>query len=298
MVSVPARRDQVMYAQQRGLSLAKACTLMSVSRSALRYESRMHAKDAPVVEAMRRFSAQYPRFGYRRINIYLERDGMPMSFDRTHRIWQRNGLQVPRKRPRKRIAAVRPRPQPATGPNQVWAYDFVFDACANGQQLKCLTIVDEWTHESLAIDVQGSIRAGRVVDVLTRLVSEHGAPKHLRSDNGPEFVSHAVLRWLRSAGIDTVLNDPGKPWQNGTNESFNGKFRDECLGMEWFRNRTEAKVVIEGWRVHYNEDRPHSSIAYMTPSAFKKQEAKKAKMAEKEDRQNLKSTPNAEAVLN
>ncbi len=298
MVSVPARREQVLYAHKRGLSLVKSCTLLSVSRSALRYESRMRAKDAPVIKAMRRYSEQFPRFGYRRINIYLEREGMQMSFDRTHRIWRQNDLQVPRKRPRKRIAASRPRPQPATGPNQVWAYDFVFDACANHQQLKCLTIVDEWTHECLAIDVQGSIRAGRVIEVLERLISEHGAPKHLRSDNGPEFVSHAVLRWLKNANIDTVLNDPGKPWQNGTNESFNGKFRDECLGMEWFRNRMEAKAVIEGWRVHYNVDRPHSSIGYLTPKAFKKQEAKKARKAKDEEQQDEKSNPTAGAVLN
>ena len=297
MVSVPARREQVMYAHRRGLSLAKSCTLLSVSRSALRYESRMDAKDAPVIEAMRRYSAQFPRFGYRRINIYLEREGLQMSFDRTHRIWRQNDLQVPRKRPRKRIAGSRPRPQPATGPNQVWAYDFVFDACANHQQLKCLTIVDEWTHECLAIDVQGSIRAGRVIEVLTRLVSERGAPKHLRSDNGPEFVSRAVLNWLKDANIDTVLNDPGKPWQNGTNESFNGKFRDECLGMEWFRNRMEAKAVIEDWRVHFNEDRPHSSVGYKTPKAFRRQEEEKARMA-KDEQHEENSNPTAAAVLN
>ena len=297
MVSVPARREQVMYAHRRGLSLAKSCTLLSVSRSALRYESRMDAKDAPVIEAMRRYSAQFPRFGYRRINIYLEREGLQMSFDRTHRIWRQNDLQVPRKRPRKRIAGSRPRPQPATGPNQVWAYDFVFDACANHQQLKCLTIVDEWTHECLAIDVQGSIRAGRVIEVLTRLVSERGAPKHLRSDNGPEFVSRAVLNWLKDANIDTVLNDPGKPWQNGTNESFNGKCRDECLSMEWFRNRTEAKAVIEDWRVHFNEDRPHSSVGYKTPKVFRMQEEEKARMAKHEQHEE-NSNPTAVAVLN
>lgn len=298
MVSVPARREQVLYAHKRGLSLTTSCTLMSVARSTLRYGSRMAIKDAPVIAAMRRYSAQFPRFGYRRINIYLEREGLPMSFDRTHRIWRQNDLQVPRKRPRKRIATGRPRPQPAAGPNQVWAYDFVFDACANGQQLKCLTVVDEWTHECLAIDVQGSIRAGRVIEVLARLVSERGAPTHLRSDNGPEFVSHAVLRWLKDAGIDTVLNDPGKPWQNGTNESFNGKFRDECLGMEWFRHRTEAKVVIGDWRVHYNEDRPHSSINYRTPKVFREQEVEKARKANEHELQDPKSNPTAAAVLN
>ena len=156
----------------------------------------------------------------------------------------------------------------ATVANEVWAYDFVFDACANGQQLKCLTVIDEYTRESLAIDVAGSIRSGRVIEVLTRLVSQHGAPKHLRSD-GPEFVSKALLKWLVAINIDIALSDPGKPWQNGADESFNGKFRDECLSLEWFRNRAEAKIVIEKWRQHYNEVRPHSSLQYQTPVQFK-----------------------------
>jgi putative transposase len=145
----------------------------------------------------------------------------------------------------------------------------VFDACANGQQLKCLTVIDEHTRESLAIDVAASIRSGRLIEVLTKLVSEHGAPKYLRSDNGPEFVSKAVLKWLLQSNIDTALIDPGKPWQNGADESFNGKFRDECLSLEWFRNRAEAKIVIENWRRHYNEVRPHSSLSYQTPVEFK-----------------------------
>ena len=132
--------------------------------------------------------------------------------------------------------------------NQVWAYDFVFDACANGQQLKCLTVVDEYTRECLAIDVAGSIRSNRVIDVVSQLISTRGAPQTLRSDNGPEFVSRALLRWALKNELGMALIDPGKPWQNGTAESFNGKFRDECLSMEWFRVRQEAKVVIESWR--------------------------------------------------
>jgi putative transposase len=153
----------------------------------------------------------------------------------------------------------------------VWAYDFVFDATAEGQQIKCLTVVDEFTHECLAIDVAGSIRSKRVIEVLSRLISLHGAPLFLRSDNGPEFVSHAILEWIAQSGIGTALIDPGKPWQNGTNESFNGKFRDECLSLEWFRSRAEAIVVIESWRRHYNAVRPHSSLAYLTPQEFKQQ---------------------------
>jgi putative transposase len=145
-------------------------------------------RDAPVLEAMRRLAAQHPRYGYRRSRIFLKREGHVMSPDRTHRCWRQAGLQVPRRRPRQRVAVKRPRPLPALGANHVWAYDFVFDTCANGQSLKCLTIVDEWTRECLAIDVAGGIRSSRVIEVLTRLVSLHGTPRYLRSDNGPEFV--------------------------------------------------------------------------------------------------------------
>jgi putative transposase len=272
MVSAPGRRRQVAYVQARGLSVRRACALLSVARSSLRYESRLAVRDAPVLGVMRELASQYPRYGYRRIQVFLRRRGHVMSADRTYRLWSLAGLQVPRKRPRRRVAASRPRPLAPGGAGEVWAYDFVFDACANGQQLKCLTIVDEFTKECLAIDVAGSIRSGRVIEVLSKLVSTHGAPKYLRSDNGPEFVARKILRWLTlEARIDTAHIDPGKPWQNGLNESFNGKFRDECLSMEWFKNRLDAKIVIEAWRQHYNEVRPHSSLGQLTPLEFKQQ---------------------------
>ena len=270
MVSAPARRQAVELAHHRGLSYRRACALFRVARSTLQYRSRLAERDAPVIARMRGMAAQYPRYGYRRIRIFLEREGLRMGADRAHRLWRVAGLQVPRKRPRRRVAASRPRPVPATGANQVWAYDFVFDWCADGQQLKCLTVVDEWTRECLAIDVGRSIRSHRVIEVLARLISVRGAPLYLRSDNGPEFVSAAILRWLSDNGIDTAHIAPGKPWQNGTDESFNGKFRDECLSQEWFRNRAEAKSTIEAWRVHYNRVRPHSSLAYLTPNEFKR----------------------------
>lgn len=269
MVSASVRRQQIAFVCQRGRSVRRACALLSVARSTVGYESRLTVRDAPAVAAMRELAAHYPRYGYRRIQVFLGREGHVMSVDRAHRLWRLHRLQVPKKRPRRRVAASRPRPLPATDIGQVWAYDFVFDACANGQQLKCLTVVDEFTRECLAIDVAGSIRSGRVIEVLSRLVSIHGSPQHLRSDNGPEFVSRAVLKWLTQANIDTAHIDPGKPWQNGSNESFNGKFRDECLSMEWFRNRIDAKIVIEQFRRQYNEVRPHSSLGQLTPAEFK-----------------------------
>ena len=269
MVSSQARREQAALACERGHSKRRACELMAIARSGLGYCSVRAERDRPTLEAMKRLAAQYPRYGYRRIRVFLRREGHSMSRHRAHRLWRLASLQLPRRRPRRRVAASRPRPLPATGPNHVWAYDFVFDACANGQQLKCLTVIDEFTRECLAIDVAGSIRSGRVIEVLARLISERGAPRYLRSDNGPEFVSHAILEWLGKERIETALIDPGKPWQNGDNESVNGKFRDECLSLEWFRSREEARVVIETWRRHYNHVRPHSSLEDLTPIEFK-----------------------------
>lgn len=271
MVSLPARRHQVGYLVGRGISQRRACRLIGVARSALRYESRIEAKDAPVIEAMKRLSGQYTRYGYRRIRIFLGREGHEMSCSRAERLWRKAKLQLPAKRRRKRVSSSRPRPLPPRAANHVWAYDFVFDACANGQQIKCLSIVDEFTRECLAVDVAGSIRSARVIDILGRLMSERGAPAFIRSDNGPEFVSTAILKWLADNKIETAHIEPGKPWQNGTNESFNGRLRDECLNVEWFRTRREARVLIEAWRQHYNAVRPHMSLNYLTPLEFSRQ---------------------------
>ena len=189
MVGARVRRQQVAYAEGRGLSRRRACALLSVARSTLGYVSRLVARDAAVLPPMRTLAAQYPRYGYRTIRIFLERQGHAMSADRMYRLWRQEGLQVPKKRPRRRVATSRPRPLPPTAINHVWAYDFVFDTCADGRTLKCLTVIDEFTRECLAIDVAGGIRSGRVIEVLTQLVSVHGAPRYLRSDNGPEFVA-------------------------------------------------------------------------------------------------------------
>lgn len=281
MVSAQGRRKQVAYAKSRGLSKRRACALLNVARSGLDLESKRDKADAPVLVHMRSLAAQYPRYGYRFIRTFMERDGFPMSFKRCYRLWRKAKLQVPRKRGRRRVAGSRPRPTPPQAQNHVWAIDFVHDHCANGQKLKCLTIVDEWTRESLAIDVSGSIRSRRVVEVLSQLVSVRGAPSFLRSDNGPEFIAAAILHWASAEKIQTALIDPGKPWQNGMNESFNDKFREECLSLEWFRSRAEAVVVIETWRRHYNEVRPHSSLGYLTPHQFKQKQSPKRSTCER-----------------
>lgn len=268
MVSAQARRDQVQYARGRGLSRRFACALMGVSSSSLDYQCRRAASDAELRAELAALAAKHIRRGYRFAYAHLRRSGKVVNHKRVERLWRLAGHSVPRRRPRRKIrsgAVVQP---VACGINSVWAYDFVFDRCANGQVLKCLTIIDEFTRECLAIDVAASIRSDRVIEVLSRLISVRGAPRRLRSDNGPEFVASAVKDWLAQQHVDTVYIEPGKPWQNAYAESFNSRFRDECLNVEWFFNRREASVLIEAWRRQYNEERPHGSLNNRTPAEF------------------------------
>ena len=157
----------------------------------------------------------------------------------------------------------------ATRANQVWTYDFVFDQSLSGKSLKMLTLIDEYTRECLAVEVGVSIKGERVRQILQRVCADMGKPEQIRSDNGSEFISTAVGGWLTENDIKPLFIEPGKPWQNGKCESFNGKLRDECLSREWFSSVKEAQVVIEGWRCFYNQERPHSSLEYMTPLEFK-----------------------------
>jgi putative transposase len=231
--------------------------------------SRMKEKDVRLASRLRLIARTHTRYGYRRATALIKQEGEVINPKRVYRLWRKEGFSLPRRRPRKRVGTVSLRPLAPKQVGKVWAYDFVFDSCANGQKLKMLTVVDEWTRESLAIEVEGRINSPRIIEVLERLMSLHGQPQYLRSDNGPEFVAKKVKDWLKKSGVETAYIEGGKPWQNGLNESFNGKLRDECLNLEWFANRAEAKVVIEKWRKHYNEKRPHSSLGYKTPAQFR-----------------------------
>ncbi len=270
MVSARGRRGQVCFARAKGLSLRRACALLHVARSTIHYRSRIQARDEKLRQQLSTIAQQHPRYGYRRAWALLRRTEV-INIKRVQRVWGAAQLQVPQRKPRRRIQGGTARPRTPTQPNEVWAYDFIHDRCANGQKLKLLTVVDEWTRECLAIKVDGRLTATRVIQVLNELIRRHGPPRYVRSDNGPEFIAHAVRTWLTDSGIQTAYIDAGKPWQNGTNESFNGKFRDECLNLEWFRHRTEARILIEQWRWQYNEQRPHSSLGYRTPSQVRQQ---------------------------
>jgi putative transposase len=254
---------------KKSCSTRRACALVQVSRSTLNYRQRLPDKDANLSQRLREIAARHSRYGYRRATAVLRQEGEVINAKRVYRLWRKNELVLPRRRPRKRVSRSSPRPLAVERPRQVWAYDFIFDGCANGQKLKMLTVVDEWTRECLAIEVGAPIHSGKVLEVLGKLMSVHGQPEYLRSDNGPEFVARQVKDGLKKSGVQTAYIEGGKPWQNGVNESFNGKFRDECLNVEWFKNRGEAKVVIEQWRRHDNERRPHSSLGYQTPAQFR-----------------------------
>lgn len=264
MVSAQARRQQVDYAVGRGASVRRSCALLRVSRSALGYVSTMLARDAELSGELTRIAGANASYGHRFAWALLH-PTMRVNRKRVRRVWRMLGLHVRRKK-RRKIRTGLARKLVASGPNQIWAYDFVHDTCANGQAIKALTVVDEWTRECLAIEVGSSLTAERVIAVLERLFEQYGTPQVLRSDNGPEFIARALKIWALLKHSDTATIEPGKPWQNGSVESFNGTFRRECLNAELFAHLREAKILIEQWRWQYNTQRPHSSLGYRRPA--------------------------------
>ena len=252
-----------------GVAERRACRVAEQCRSTQRYQEIRTAKDSDLVERIVDLACQYGRYGYRMITGLLRLEGIPVNHKRVERIWRQEGLKVPKKQPKRRRlwlndgSCVRLR---ADHPNHVWSYDFVKDATSDGRSFRVLTVIDEYTRECLALKVARSLKADDVQECLMELFVSRGLPEYIRSDNGSEFTSDMVKGWLDKLKVKTLFIEPGSPWENGYNESFNGKFRNECLNGEVFDRILEAQVVIEIWRKVYNTKRPHSSLGYRPPA--------------------------------
>ena len=242
-----------------------ACELMSIPRSSCRYLSRRD--DSILRQQLIELAHEKPRFGYRRLHILLRRTGQRVNHKRVQRVYRAAGLCVRRIR-RKRLTRSYVQRQPLSAPNQEWAIDFASDIAASGQRLRVFSVVDAFTRECLALETDTSMPSRRVTRVLQRIINLRGAPQFLRSDNGPEVSSRHYLAWCVERRIGTIHIQPGKPTQNGHVESFHGRFRDECLNASWFWNLWDARRKIAGWRIDYNQQRPHSSLDYRTPEEF------------------------------
>jgi len=260
----------VSHVRQRyGLSERKACRYLGQPRSTQRRRLVTPEDEAALTADIVKLAGRYGRYGYRRITAMLRSDGWSVNHKRVERIWRREGLKVPNKQPKRgRLwlndgSCIRLRP---CWPNHVWSYDFVTDHTHDGKRFRMLTVIDEFTRRCLAIVVERRLRSDDVLHCLTELFIDHGPPDHIRSDNGSEFTAKAVRSWLARIGVKTLFIEPGSPWENGYNESFNSKLRDELLNGEIFYTLPEAKVLIERWRQHYNTVRPHSSLGYRPPA--------------------------------
>ena len=261
-----------MLRHRFGVSERRACTVVGLHRSTQRLTPPPVTDEETELRAfLREFSTRRPRWGWRRAAKHARREGRRVNDKRIRRLWREEGLRVPQKRRKKRLTGVGVHvgAMCPIRPNVLWAMDFQFDTTVDGRTLKLLNIIDEFTRECLAIDIDRSIDADQVVAVLDRLVIERGGPPvYVRFDNGPEFVAHAVADWCRFNDCGSVFIDPGSPWQNAWIESFNGKLRDELLNAWQFDSLLEARVIIEDWRIDYNWNRPHTAHGDLTPSEF------------------------------
>ena len=255
-----------MFLVKRELSQRRACELLGVSRRWLCY--RGCRTDDPVLPRLKELAARHPRYGYRRLHVLLRREGVKVNVKRVRRLCVLHGLKLPAKRRRKRRGVGTGVPCRAEYPNHVWAYDFVHDVCQDGRKLKVLTVEDEFTRQCLTIEVERRMPASSLCRVLLRLFAKHGTPSFVRSDNGPEFIAKALVRTLSENGVACRHIDPGSPWQNGLNERFNGTLRDECLNLETFAHCDQARAVCRLFMRHYNHERPHSALGYLTPAQF------------------------------
>ena len=259
------------HVEQKGLAQRAACRWSGMSRAVSRYKLHRPDQDAEDLKKMRSAAQVNPRYGYRRVAVVSG-----VGSGSAWRLWKRCGFKVEAQRtrkPRKKDKSTTPVPRQAEYPNHVWTYDILFDRLADGRPFKTLSVLDEFTRECLGILVATSIPAEDVIAFLSGILQQRNAPVFLRSDNGSEFTAETVRTWLADKKVGPAFIPPGQPWKNGFIESFHDKFRDECLQREWFSSLLDAQVVIADWRLHYNTQRPHSSLGYKTPAAFAAQYA-------------------------
>lgn len=251
------------------VSERRCCRVLNQARSTQRRRALVRDDETPLTRRILELAGCYGRYGYRRITAMLRREGWQVNHKRVERIWRREGLKVPAKQPKRgRLwltdgSCIRLRPEHR---DHVWSYDFVAARTSDGRPLRLLTLIDEYTRECLAIEVQRRIRSCNVLDCLGELFVERGVPRHIRSDNGPEFTANAVREWFAKLEVKPLFIEPGSPWENGYIESFNGKLRDELLNLEVLDTLYEAKILIERWRMEYNRIRPHSALGYRPPA--------------------------------
>lgn len=269
----PVRRRSAVAHVQRdvGVSERRACRALGQPRSTQRYRRRPKADEAVLLQAIEALVCQHPCYGYRMIHALLVADGFGVGRDRVYRLWRRHGYGVKQKVVKKRRLGVSENGimrQRAQAINDVWCWDFIHDRDERGRVLRWLVIEDEFTREGLAVEVRRSFKAQDVLDVLSELMLIRGVPRHLRSDNGPEFIAQAIRTFLDQTGVQTLYIEPGVPWQNAYAESFNSRLRDELLNQESFADLGEARQVSGWWQNHYNHRRPHSSLNYQPPARF------------------------------
>ena len=269
MSPVKRRRAADEIQEEMLISERRVCRVLGQARSTQRQEHRVSEEEDRLTQRITELACQYGRYGYRRVTLLLRTEGWRVNHKRVERIWRQEGLKVPkRQRKRRRLwfndgSCIRLRPEHK---NHVWSYDFVADRTSNGNPLRMLNVIDEYTRECLAIKIDQKITSNDVVETLTELFVTRGTPAHIRSDNGPEFIADTVRSWLGRLGVQPLFIEPGSPWENGYIESFNGKLRDELLNGEIFDTVMEAQVVTERWRNYYNKIRPHSSLGYKPPA--------------------------------
>lgn len=275
MVGPASRRRAVKVVVETGLgNPAQACRALNLARSTFYHAPKPTSKSQQLRRQIVALSRKPPRYGYRRITARLRRSGEQVNAKRVQRIRCREGFQVSRRQRRSQRVGVSTAERPrAARPNDVWSWDFVTDQTENGSHFRILTLIDEYSRACIATHAGWSIRAVDVITVVEAAFARYGRPKHLRSDNGPEFIAGAIQDWLAASQVKTLYIKPGSPWENGHIESFHDKLRGECLNRELFGSLLEAQILLEAWRTEYNDERPHSALRYQTPTEYARQSA-------------------------